>query len=53
MEKKSAKIKKKLTNEIFEKDEIVKEFQDEITKKVKEKITKEIIEDIKNDISVK
>ena len=52
MEKKSAKIKKKLTNEIVEKDEIVKEFQDEITKKVKEKITKEIIEDIKNDISV-
>ena len=29
MEKKSAKIKKKLTNEIVEKDEIVKEFRDE------------------------
>lgn len=51
MEKKSAKKKNKLTNEIVEKDELVKEFQTEITKKVKEKITKEIIDDIKNDVS--
>lgn len=51
MEKKSAKKRKELTNELVEKDEFVKKFQVEIAKKVKEKITKEIIDDIKNDVS--